>query len=223
MFQINLFTTYYNEENNFRKQELLSCMQKNILNKTISKITIFNEGESLAYLAPTKIKEVFIEKRPTYRDFINYINANSNPDDINIIANTDIFFDKNLEVLKYINLNNTCLALSRWDTTDTIRPKLYNRNDSQDAWVFKGFIKQCLKADFPLGVPRCDNRLTVSTCKKRVTRCSILPLVLKFFICIKGSAHWCIQKMIIIIILNRRFVICFLTIYLGFLKHFFLI
>ena len=159
MFQINLFTTYYNEENNFRKQELLSCMQKNILNKTISKITIFNEGESLAYLAPTKIKEVFIEKRPTYRDFINYINANSNPDDINIIANTDIFFDKNLEVLKYINLNNTCLALSRWDTTDTIRPKLYNRNDSQDAWVFKGFIKQCLKADFPLGVPRCDNRL----------------------------------------------------------------
>ena len=151
MFQINLFTTYYNEENNFRKQELLSCMQKNILNKTISKITIFNEGESLAYLTPTKIKEVFIEKRPTYRDFINYINANSNPDDINIIANTDIFFDKNLEVLKYINLNNTCLALSRWDTTDTIRPKLYNRNDSQDAWVFKGFIKQCLKADFPLG------------------------------------------------------------------------
>ena len=159
MFQINLFTTYYNEENNFRKQELLSCMQKNILNKTISKITIFNEGESLAYLAPTKIKEVFIDKRPTYQDFINYINTNSSPDDIHIIANTDIYFDKNIEVLKHINLKDTCLALSRWDTADTIKPKLYNRNDSQDTWVFKGPVKQQFKANFPLGVPRCDNKL----------------------------------------------------------------
>ena len=79
---------------------------------------------------------MFIDKRPTYQDFINYINANSNPDDIHIIANTDIYFDKNIEVLKLINLKDTCLALSRWDTADTIKPKLYNRNDSQDTLGF---------------------------------------------------------------------------------------
>jgi len=56
-------------------------------------------------------------------------------------------------------LNNKVLALSRWDAADTIKPKLYNHNDSQDVWVFKGPVKQQLKADFPLGVPRCDNRL----------------------------------------------------------------
>jgi hypothetical protein len=154
-----LYTTYYNEKNDFRKQELLSCLQNNLLNKAISKITIFNEGHSIAHLDPIKIKEVFIDKRPTYQDFINCINAKSNPNDINVIANTDIYFDTNIKVLKYINLKNTCLALSRWDTTDTKKPRLYNHNDSQDVWIFKGPIKQQVQANFQLGVPRCDNRL----------------------------------------------------------------
>ena len=154
-----LYTTYYKEDNNYRRNELLTCLKINISNTAISKIIVFNEGDSIAHLAPGKIEEVFIGKRPTYQDFINYINANSNTDDIHIIANTDIYFDKNIEVLKLINLKNTCLALSRWDTADTIKPRLYNHNDSQDVWVFKGPVKQQLKANFPLGVPRCDNRL----------------------------------------------------------------
>ena len=154
-----LYTTYYKEDNNYRRNELLTCLKINISNTAISKIIVFNEGDSIAHLAPGKIEEVFIGKRPTYQDFINYINANSNTDDIHIIANTDIYFDKNIEVLKHINLKNICLALSRWDTTETKKPKLYNRNDSQDVWVFKGPIKYTLQADFPLGVPRCDNRL----------------------------------------------------------------
>jgi len=154
-----LYTTYYKEDNNYRKNELLTCLKINISNTAISKIIVFNEGDSIAHIAPGKIEEVFINKRPTYQDFINYINANSNTDDIHIIANTDIYFDKNIEVLKHINLKVTCLALSRWDTADTIKPKLYNHNDSQDVWVFKGHIKPELKANFPLGVPRCDNKL----------------------------------------------------------------
>ena len=159
MRQIHLYTTYYKEDNNYRKDELLTCLKNNISNKAISKIIVFNEGDSIAHLAPGKIEEVFIGKRPTYQDFINYINANSNTDDIHIIANTDIYFDKNIKVLKHINLKDTCLALSRWDTADTIKPKLYNHNDSQDVWVFKGPVKPELKANFPLGVPRCDNKL----------------------------------------------------------------
>jgi len=159
MRQIHLYTTYYKEDNNYRKNELLTCLKINISNTAISNIIVFNEGDSIAHLAPGKIEEVFIDKRPIYQDFINYINANSNTDDIHIIANTDIYFDKNIEVLKHINLKVTCLALSRWDTADTIKPKLYNHNDSQDVWVFKGHIKPELKANFPLGVPRCDNKL----------------------------------------------------------------
>ena len=156
---IYLHTTFYNEKNINRRSELEEAIRINSNLSAISKIIVFNEGESIAYLGPHRIEEIFIDKRPTYSDFINYINANLNPDDIHIIANTDIYFDKNIEVLKHINLKNTCLALSRWDTADTIKPKLYYRSDSQDVWVFKGPIKPELKADFPLGVPGCDNRL----------------------------------------------------------------
>ena len=154
-----LYTTFYDEYNSFRKLELLQCLEHNIANPAIREIVVFNEGSSLAQLGSKKIVEIKIDKRPTYQDFINYINTNSNTDDIHIIANTDIYFDTNIKVLKHINLKDTCLALSRWDTADTIKPKLYNHNDSQDVWVFKGPIKNNLKANFPLGVARCDNRL----------------------------------------------------------------
>jgi hypothetical protein len=159
MSKIYLYTTFYNEKNINRRSELEEAIRINSNLSAISKIIVFNEGDSIAHLAPGKIEEVFIDKRPIFSDFINYINANSNTDDIHIIANTDIYFDKNIEVLKHINLKNICLALSRWDTTDTIKPKLYNHNDSQDVWVFKGHLKPELKANFPLGVPRCDNKL----------------------------------------------------------------
>ena len=79
MNNICLYTTYYKEDNNYRKEELLTCLKKNISNKAISKIIVFNEGDSIAHLAPSKIEEVFIDKRPTYQDFINHINANSSP------------------------------------------------------------------------------------------------------------------------------------------------
>jgi len=156
---IFLYTTFYNEKNLDRRSELEKAIRINSNLWAISKIIVFNEGDSIAHIAPSKIEEVFIDKRPTYKDFINHINTNSSPDDIQIIANTDIYFDTNIEVLQHINLKDTCLALSRWDTTNTIKPKLYNRKDSQDVWIFKGPTKQRLKADFPLGVPRCDNRL----------------------------------------------------------------
>jgi len=156
---IYLHTTFYNEKNINRRSELEEAIRINSNLSAISKIIVFNEGDSIAHLAPGKIEEVLIDKRPTYQDFINYINTHTSEEDIHIIANTDIYFDVNIGVLKQINLHNTCLALSRWDTTETKNPKLYNHNDSQDVWIFKGRIKPELKANFPLGVPRCDNRL----------------------------------------------------------------
>lgn len=159
MSNIHLYTTFYPEKIPDRLRELLLSLKKNIDNSSIKSINVFNEGGDLSAFKSSKLQIVPMEQRPTYQDFINHINANSNQDDIHIIANTDIYFDTNIEVLQHINLKDTCFALSRWDTADTIKPKLYNHNDSQDVWVFKGPIKQQLKANFPLGVPRCDNKL----------------------------------------------------------------
>jgi len=58
MRQIHLYTTYYKEDNNYRKDELLTCLKNNISNKAISKIIVFNEGVSVAHIAPSKIEEV---------------------------------------------------------------------------------------------------------------------------------------------------------------------
>jgi hypothetical protein len=159
MSQIHLYTTFYKEKKSARRQELLSCLEKNLSNATFTKVTIFNEGADLSQLEQPKLKLIPIDNRPSYQDFFNYIKLQKEPEAIHIIANTDIYFDQHIAVLKHLDLNNKVLALSRWDAADTIKPKLYNHNDSQDVWVFKGPVKQQLKADFPLGVPRCDNRL----------------------------------------------------------------
>ena len=58
MRQIHLYNTYYKEDNNYRKDELLTCLQNNSSNNAISKIIVFNEGDSIAYLAPGNIEEV---------------------------------------------------------------------------------------------------------------------------------------------------------------------
>lgn len=159
MSQIHLYTTFYPEKKQARLKELHTCLGNNLNNEAIASITVFNEDGDLNAFTQEHLKKVVVRQRPTYQDFINYINAKSSPDDIHIIANTDIYFDKHIAVLEHLDLSNTVLALSRWDTTESKRPILYNRNDSQDAWIFKGKINKKLLADFPLGVPRCDNRL----------------------------------------------------------------
>ena len=159
MCDIHLYTTFYPEAQRERREELLSCIKNNLQNPEISSVTVLNEGGDLSAFKSLKLTILPISKRPTYQDFFSLINQEVNDDTISIIANTDIFFDEHIGVLKYIDLSNTCLALARWDTTESIKPLLCNTNDSQDAWVFQGPIKAELCSDFPLGVPRCDNRL----------------------------------------------------------------
>lgn len=159
MCEIHLYTTFYPEKKESRLKELLTCFQNNLNNTAITSITVFNEGGDLNAFAHKKLRVVPLSQRPTYQVFFEYINQNSHSDHIHIIANTDIYFDEHIAVLQHLDLEVKALALSRWDTTGFKRPKLYNNGASQDAWIFKGGIKSNLKADFPLGVPRCDNRL----------------------------------------------------------------
>jgi hypothetical protein len=156
---IYLYTTFFQEKKSSRKEELLECIKNNLSNHFIEGVTILNESGDLDNLGSEKLHIKPIAKRPSYKDFFEYISQEGRDGDIHILANTDIYFDEHIEVLRYLDLENTVLALSRWDTTETKIPKLYNHNDSQDVWIFKGPIKTTLKADFPLGVPRCDNRL----------------------------------------------------------------
>lgn len=155
---LRLYTTYYAEKNEDRLSELNQALENNLNSGLFDEIVIFNEGGDLKLFDDTRIICRNVENRPTYQDFFSYINSISSVEDIHIIANTDIIFDKQIGVLKELDWHNSCMALSRWEFTKNGKTRLYNHNDSQDTWIFKGRIKNVF-GEFSIGIPRCDNRV----------------------------------------------------------------
>lgn len=82
-----------------------------------------------------------------------------------VIANSDIAFDESLAPLGWWIESHTLVALTRWD--DGTAPSMEGRVDprtwrfysqSQDTWAFRAGALPVFRADFALGVPRCENR-----------------------------------------------------------------
>jgi hypothetical protein len=155
---ICLYTTLYDEPDKARLNELLSTLKTNIALDVIDKVYILNERGDVSWLKNEKVQVISINQRPLYSDFFELINLNTAAEDLNIIANTDIFFDNQIELLNHISFQNQCIALSRWNILPDGSAKLFNRNDSQDVWIFKGQIRNVI-SDFPIGIPFCDNRI----------------------------------------------------------------
>ena len=137
--KINLFTSYFESGNADRQAELDLCMEKNENNEFINRIFTISRF------------------RPTFSDFFRYIKAYSKPGEINIIANSDIYFDATLQILESLYNKNLCLALSRSDLIcGELKP--WHSRDSQDAWIFFGKPRN-IYGDFYLGKPGSDNRI----------------------------------------------------------------
>jgi hypothetical protein len=136
----NLFINHYHERNPIRQKEIDFCLTQNILNTKINTI-IFNSQDRLNY------------------DFYFYkANKITSPNDINIVVNSDIFLAETIVLAENIK-SDECYALSRWDLKPNGTSVFFNRQDSQDAWIFRGQMNPNLKADFPLGLCGSDNRL----------------------------------------------------------------
>jgi len=151
---VHLFVSYFQTGDPRRDKELNSVMQTNIECPSITKI--FNLG--LPYQHP-KVENLDYQ-RPTYADFVSELNKHAG--DYNIIANSDIFFDSQIEKIKSIDFQNTCLALTRYDVRGKIS-RLFTINGvgyeySQDTWIFKGKINPVKDCEFLMGKPGCDNR-----------------------------------------------------------------
>lgn len=154
---IRLFTTLYNESCSARRMEYETCLHNNVVCSALTEIIVFSENANFD-LQHENIKVVPVNSRPSYSQFFEYVNEIVRPGEVSIIANGDIYFDERVRALEYISMDNTCLALSRWNIASDGSPRLFNRLDSQDCWIFRGRIKP-VTADFCLGVPRCDNRI----------------------------------------------------------------
>lgn len=151
---MNLWTSYFVSENQLRQNEINFCLQKNIENNIIKTIYLICE-EPIEQSHP-KVKCILIKGRPTYNVFFHLINQYSEPEEWNIISNSDIYFDHTL-----IHLNkysNACaIALTRWEVLQS-GIKFLNRADSQDCWMLKGKLRK-INGDFQLGKAGCDNAI----------------------------------------------------------------
>jgi hypothetical protein len=142
---INLFTGwFYDTKNIIRENEFNFCYEKN-------KKLNFNQY----YIDKTK--------RPTYNLFLNEMKKY--PNDINIIANPDNFFDDkflndlhNLYV-NYKDKEKLCLGLTRWNYLNENDITHFRAKDSQDVFIFYGSVDLNTEEQIPLGRPGCDNRL----------------------------------------------------------------
>jgi hypothetical protein len=135
---IRLFYNYYEDKAPLRKKEIDLCLQKNLSNSFIN---------TVVFETPTK---------PTYDLFFQKINDITGPDDINIICNSDIFFDETIQLAEQIK-HKEMFALLRWEWLPA-GPRFFERPDSQDTWIVRGKVENVF-GDFSLGIRGCDNRI----------------------------------------------------------------
>lgn len=157
---LRLFTTAYPESDPARRTDYETCLAHNLSCPLIDETHVFAEaGVEAGFPVNAKLYTRSISVRPTYADFFSWINETTGPEDISIIANTDIFFDRSLALAARLVSPDHCLALSRWDVLPSGRVRLYERGDSQDVWIFRGPVRKNMRGNFPLGVYDCDNKI----------------------------------------------------------------
>jgi hypothetical protein len=151
---LNLYTSIYPEKNPKRMAELRECLVNNAkVFDVIWLIAELDENGKLDYLpdvSPAVINVLSINCRPTFRTMFNAVNNLSGNEDINVVANSDIYFKDRFKG----PMPGQSFALTRYEGDVFL-----NRRDSQDAWVFSGKINVPKYCDFHIGVPGCDNRL----------------------------------------------------------------
>lgn len=138
MKKINLLSNWF--ESSVRPEEFDYCHKKNLM--------IFD-------------RVINLKGRPTFNDFFDV--AAKFPEDVNVIANLDIYFDESIYLSKWIT-DNEVYCLTRWEDDRAgniirFKDRHYGHPGewSQDAWVFIGGIK--VDAPFGLGYRGCDNHL----------------------------------------------------------------
>ncbi len=99
-------------------------------------------------------KVTALQGRPTFAEMFTLCL----PGYVNVIANSDIYFDHTLREQAHKLHANEVWALSRWDDKGGSNLFPYHRPDSQDAWIVRSG-PWSVQAPYPMGVPGCDNAI----------------------------------------------------------------
>lgn len=167
-----LITSLYNETNEKRMHEYMTCLENNLNHNCINKIHILYDTSKdddtnrlLQYLQSKLVTITYITKRPTFGYCFNLINSLYAKSKI-IISNADIYFNNTLCKLDNYDLTNKFLALTRWDVQKdgsiilkhrTIGNQSVPASHAQDSWIFQAPIRKFNQDNFELGTNGCDN------------------------------------------------------------------
>lgn len=167
-----LITSLYNEKNEARIAEYITCMEKNLAHPLIDTIHVLydfsndtEENSVLNFLLSKPVTIHYIYGRSTYDQCFELVNL-LHPDRRIIISNADIYFNKTLNLLDSYDLRGKFLALTRWDIQTDGSLKIFTwpgdqpHSGSQDTWIFRAPIRSFEDKTIAIGVPHCDIRLS---------------------------------------------------------------
>jgi FkbM family methyltransferase len=160
--KINLFFEYYVDSNKKRQEELEYCIDKNINSGLFDNIFVFaSKNTDLSFFKQFKQKVYRLypsdKKRTTFNDFFEATKYLENTD-INILTNTDIYFDDTINLLKSHLDKDDCFALTRWNVLSNGKKERYISECSQDVWCFRGKVN-INNCNFYIGLSAADNRV----------------------------------------------------------------
>lgn len=178
--KFTLLTMLYNETNEDRLQEYITCMERNLKHPSINHVHVFfdtkgnsTDNKLLEYLKSKPVSLTFITGRATFEQFWKLAHEQY-PETAILISNADIYFDETLTLLERYDLSNKFIALTRWDvnkdSTESLAYAKWNpgieqyvplsgKSYSQDAWIFKTPIVKFDDTSMELGILHFDPRL----------------------------------------------------------------
>ncbi len=172
-----LYTFLYNEKKQIRRQEYMTCLEKNLAHPLIDYIHVMYDTSKdengniqlLDYLQSLEEEGLitinYIKSRPTFGNFFEHAN-NEFKNEIIIIANGDIYFNDTLHVLENFDFEKDMVfALTRWDVQRNGALQLFRLALSQDVWIFKAPIDRRFDDNLELGLLHCDGKFAYRTIK----------------------------------------------------------
>lgn len=160
---ITLFFPYYQCGDAARQAEIDFCLRKNAENAIIGKLFIIIDDSCEPPVGTGKAEVIRVARRPTYRDWVELTEEHCRSG-VSLLSNSDIFFEDTVSMLPdLLAAPKTFLALTRWELLSGQLSKHPNPRWSQDSWAIRAdeklpeHHKQLL--EFPMGVPRCDNKV----------------------------------------------------------------
>jgi len=192
--KVILIQQFYVDKIPHRHTENKFCLKQNVNNKFIDKIILLNEeiytNEQLGLKTQSsKIKQINIKTRLTYKDVFYYIN-NLNLKGYIVLANTDIFLDDTIERVKQTGLSQErkvfCQLRHEYNGEKQLSSCTLhlNRPDTQDAWIWhtNSIVtpKQQEMFDYRMGKNGCDNK-TVYVFSILGFACHNEPTIIKIY------------------------------------------